>query len=150
MTILEAIQEAHLATGLAAVRLTFADLTEFNSFTDSFQFADYPRNIVSPPNLNGTLLNNRSKEIVTIQGWMMTRISQDTNTFRSVSIEPTYTSPMRALARKFVLKLAATDITDPEVEPINYTIRPEYMFLKDHLFGVSYVINWPIVNTGNC
>lgn len=144
MTILEGIQEAHEATGLDADRLSFASLQEFNSFTDSFRFADYPRNVVVPPRITGTLLNNRTKEILLIRGWFLTRISQDTNNFRRVSIEPTYIAPMRQLARKFVRKLADIDINDPEVVPISYTIDSEYQFLKDHLFGVSYTINLPI------
>lgn len=144
MTILEAIQEAHAAAGIAPASLAFAQLQEFNSFMDSFQFSDYPVNVVVPVGIRGTFMNNRVKDIATVRGWMLTRISEDTNNFRSVQIEPVYINPMRVLAKRFLRQLLETDIIDPEVEPVTYTIDPEYMFLTAHLFGVSYSISLPL------
>lgn len=148
--VLTAIQAATDAA-IAQNRLSFANLQEFNSFTDSFQFADYPRNIVVPFDLSGTFLNNRIKKNVLIQGWILTRIAQDTNDWRSVSLETQYIDPMREIALSFINQFLhnedVSDIikTDPEVEPVAFTIRPEYMFLKDHLFGVSYSVTIPTI-----
>jgi hypothetical protein len=142
MTILEAIQEATDASG--AKGLSFANLQEFNAFNDSFAFEEYSRNVVVPFKINYTFTNNRVKGILILQGWMITRINQDTNDWRSVQLEPDYINPMREQAVKFLKHLLSSDIVDPEIENVTATITPEYMWLKDHLFGVSYQANIPI------
>lgn len=145
MTLLEAIQEANTAAGIDAGSLAFAQLQEFNSFMDSFEFDDYPVNVVVPIEINGVITEPyRIKDVAVIQGWMLTRIAQDTNDYRSVQIEPTYINPMRILAKKFMVALLNTDIIDPEVSNVSYSIMPEYQFLNAHLFGVSYRINLPV------
>lgn len=139
------IEELELATENAGFKgLSFANLQEFNSFMDSFTFREYPRNVIVPYNLNGTLKNNRKKKYITLQGWGLLRIAEDTNDWRSVKLEEKYIQPMRVMVEKFLVQIANSDVTDPEVEDITWSIRPEYMFLSAHLFGVSYTINWPI------
>lgn len=142
VSILEAIQEANIATKNKG--LSFASLQEFNSFKDSFTHLEWPRNVVVPFTLNGTFLDNRSNDVIQIQGWMLTRLKEDTNDFRSVKIEPDFIAPMRSMARKFLIHLINSELTNPEVGPVNYSIRPEYQFLDAHLFGVSYTMNWPV------
>ncbi len=144
MSILDALEEANKEAKIKT--LSFANLQEFNSFIDSFKFLDFPVNVVVPVPISGQFLDNRVKDVAQIQGWMLTRISQDTNDYRSVKIEPDYIDPMRRLAKKFLHKLIDTDIVDSEVTAINYTIRPEYMFLATHCFGVSYTINLPLID----
>lgn len=143
MTLLQALEEAN-NTVKGIKGLSFANLQEFASFQDSFNFQDWPRNIVVPIVLDGTLKNNRSNEFINLQGWMVTRINQDTNDYRSVKIEPDYIAPMRAAARKFIIALADSDITNPEVEDISYRIGSEYQWLHTHLFGVFYTMRWPV------
>lgn len=148
MTLLTtAIEEA--TTGAGIVSLRYANLQEFNSFLDSINVAQYPLNLVVPIDLDGTFLNNRFKDTLTIQGWVLTRISEDTNDWRSIELEDTYINPMRALARTFLIKLVndANIGVDPEQETVRYSIKPEYMFMHAHLFGVSYRMNLPV--TGN-
>lgn len=142
MTILETIQQATNDAGFKG--LSFANLQEFNAFMDSFQFEEYPRNVVVPFNTTGRIASNRIKSVLTIQGWALTRISQDTNDWRSVELEPLYMQPMREKVRKFFLSLVNSDILDPEVSDISFTTKPEYMFLAAHLFGISYTISLPI------
>jgi hypothetical protein len=141
-TIIEELKSATKDAGFKD--LSFANLQEFNSFMDSFNFLDYPRNIIVPYNLNGTLKNNRKKKVIPLQGWALLRIKEDTNDYRSVKLEADYIQPMRVLVEKFLVQIANSDLTDSEVEDISYSIKPEYMFLSAHLFGVSYSINWPI------
>lgn len=142
MSILECIQEANTNAGIKG--LSFAQLQEFNAFKDSFTFLEYPRNVVVPFTLRGVIKNNRKKKIIPLQGWVLTRLREDTNDFKSVKIEPDYIQPMRALAEKFIVQLLETDVTDPEQEDVSYSVNPEYMFLDAHLFGVSYQVNWPV------
>lgn len=143
MSILEAIQDANpVAQGMKG--LSFANLKEFNAFKDSFNFNEYPRNVVVPFTLNGVIKDNRKKKIIPLEGWVLVRIDQDTNDFRTVDIEPFFIQPMRALAEKFIVNLLNTDITDPEQTDVTYSIKPEYQFLDAHLFGVSYRVNWPV------
>lgn len=142
MSILEELQQANTAAKVKD--LSFANLQEFNSFMDSFTFLEYPRNVVVPFSLNGTFAGNRVKDVIPLQGWMLTRIKEDTNDWRSVKLEPDYIAPMRSLARKFLIQLLNSDLTDPEVANVTYQIVPEYMFLSSHLFGVSYRMNWPV------
>ena len=143
MTILEAIQ---LSTTDAGIReLSFANLQEFNSFMDSFNFEDWPRNIVVPPVVNGTFNGIKAAETLVLRGWVLRRISEDTNDWRSVLLEPDYISPMRDFARKFIRRMLDSEIVDPSRDPATYTITPEYMFLNQHLFGVSYQAQIPII-----
>lgn len=144
MSLLEALQEANNAVdgikGLSFINLEH----EHSILVESFEYLDWPRNIVAPPSVRGTLKNNRSKEIIPISGFMVTRINQDTNDYRSVQIEPEFIAPMRNAARKFIISLANSDLTDPEVEDITFTIDSQYRWLANHLFGVVYSMRWPI------
>lgn len=143
MTILQALEEANNIKGIKG--LSFANLKEFASFQDSFNFVDWPRNIIVPLVVDGTFsVNPRPDEFINIQGWMVTRINQDTNDYRSVKIEPDYISPMRAAARQFLTNLVASDLTNPQVQNVTYRISPEYQWLTTHLFGVSYTMRWPV------
>lgn len=147
ITILEALTEANKEAGIKT--FSFANLQEFNSFIDSFKALDYPINVIVPIPLTGNLLPNRTKDNLSIQGWMLTRIKEDTNNYRSSKIEEDYINPMRRLAKKFLVKLCESDIVDPEVDNIAYSIKPEYMFLATHVFGVSYTCTLPI-NSNVC
>ena len=141
-TILEAIEEANDAADIKT--FSFANIKEFNAFLESFNFDDYPVNVVVPFTVNGTVTNNRTKDVVPLQGWVITRIETDTVNIRSAKAEKEFLSHMRAKARDFVIAVLNSDITDPEVENVTYSIRPEYAFLSSSLFGVSYTMNWPI------
>jgi hypothetical protein len=143
MTIIETFEEATADAGFKGV--SYANLQEFNSFMDSFTFLEYPRNVIVPYTLNGRLKNNRNKKVIPVQGWALTRIAEDTNDWRSLQLEKDYIHPMRVLAERFLVALSNSDLTDPEVEDIQYSIKPEYMFLSAHLFGVSYNIQWPVI-----
>lgn len=145
MTLLQALEDANSAVkGIKG--LTFANIQEFNSFVDSFKFPDWPRNIVVPIVLDGTFKEGdaRPHEFINLQGWMVTRINQDTNDYRSAKIEPDYIAPMRAAARLFLTKLVESDLTNPEVKDISYRIGSEYQWLSTHLFGVFYTMRWPV------
>jgi hypothetical protein len=144
MTILEALEEAHAKTTVQ--ELKYADLREFQTFIKSFDFESYPVNIVVPIEENFDFLNNRLKTVIPIQGWILTRIESDTYNFRSIDIEKDYLQEMRKQAKKFVWSLINSDIVDPEVEEISGTIQPVYQFTQQHLFGVSYTVNLPIVS----
>ena len=145
MTILEAIEEANTAAGIDY--FSFANIREFQSFMDSFEYTEYPRNIVVPFTLSGNYNTNtfNLKSTVSVQGWIIRRIPEDTNDWRSAAVEVNYLEPMRALAKQFIAELLKTDIIDQETQIINFTIRPEYAFLNAHLFGVGYTINLPVV-----
>jgi hypothetical protein len=141
-TILNQITAANTNAGIK--NLSFANLTEFNSFMDGFNFNDWPQNVLVPYDINGTILNNRKKRILVLTGWVLTRITEDTNDWRSVKLEEKYIQPMRELAEKFITQLLNQDMVDPEVEAVSYSVKREYMFLNNHAFGVSYTINLPI------
>jgi hypothetical protein len=144
MTILEAIQEAHCKTNVR--ELAYADIREFQTFLSSFEYENYPVNIVVPVSENFEFLNNRLKTVLPIEGWILTRIESDTYNFRSIDIEKEYLEEMRRQAKKFVWALINSEIVDPEVEEITGTIQPVYQFTQQHLFGVSYTINLPVVS----
>jgi hypothetical protein len=142
MTVIEIFQQASDDAGFKGV--SYANLQEFNGFMDSFTFLEYPRNVIVPYTLNGRLKNNRKKKVIPVQGWALTRIAQDTNDWRSLDLERDYIANLREMAEKFMISLASSEITDPEVEDIPFSVKPEYMFLAAHLFGVSYTIQWPV------
>lgn len=142
MTILEQLEAANKIQGIKG--LSFASAQEFNAFKESFNFLDYPRNVVVPITLDGTFGNARPSEIFLIQGWMITRLNQDTNDFRSLKIEPDYIEPMRQAARIFMRNLVFSQLTDNQTPNVSYRITPEYMWTDAHLFGVSYTLRWPV------
>jgi len=148
MTILEQIQQANDAIGIGVKQFRFADISEFNQFNLSFVFEDYPCHVVQPFTTSGVWLNGRTKTTVPINGWFLRRIATDTVNFRAAEIESNYMQPMRELAKAFIKNILssseADDLVDPEVDEVGFTIRPEYAFLKDHLFGVSYTIHLPV------
>jgi hypothetical protein len=146
MKVLEAIQAAN-TTAIGADSLSFANLREFQSFQDSFEFDDYPRNIVLPFDSNGTTNSNGiRKAVIPLQGWILTRVSEDTNDWRSLEMETTYLEPMRDLAIAFLKELYRSEIIDHmRSAEITDVIRPEYMFLNAHLFGVNYTVQLPII-----
>lgn len=143
MTILETLKQASSDAGFKG--LSFANLQEFNAFMDSFTFLEYPRCVVVPYNTNGRFVKSKKKKIIPLQGWALLRIAEDTNDWRSVELEEKYIQPMRVMAEKFMTYIVNSDLTDPEVDEIAYSIKPEYMFLASHLFGVSWTLNWPTV-----
>lgn len=143
MTILEAIDEAHEATGIITP-VSFANIKEFQSFLDSFSYDKFPINVVVPFTSNGTHISGRRKAVIPLQGWILTMVNVETLDLRSRQAEE-FVEPMRHLAIKFLNRLLDTEVTDPEVEEVSDTIVPEYAFLSQKLFGVSYTMNWPVV-----
>ncbi len=143
ITVLQAIQEANTAAGITT--LAYANSQEFKAFMDKFAFTDYPVNLVLPFTVNGSILNGRTKDTITITGYVWKRVPEDGNDWRTLSVETSYIDPMRTLAKKFLKGLLDTDIVDPEVEAVGYTTSPEYAETSSHLFGVKYTIQLPTV-----
>lgn len=143
-TILEAIEAANEAAEIRT--FSFADIREFNSFNDSFKFEEYPCHVVVPFTINGEFDQDiqSAAKVVPLSGWLLTRISEDTNDVRKVEIERKYMEPLRRQLLSYLNELRQSDIVNSEVKKITFTIRPEYHFLKDHLFGPSYTINLPL------
>jgi hypothetical protein len=148
MTILETIEEANESADIRTFR--FANLQEFNAFMDSFSFDEYPINILVPFTDNGTWVGGRRKGVIPLQGWVLTKITEESVNIRSKSVEEHYIAPMRALAKKFIFSVINSDLTDSEVEPITDSIKPEYAFLNQRAFGVSYTMNWPFSESVPC
>lgn len=137
MTILEAIKQANTAAGIKT--FAFANITEFNSFVDSFRGLDLPVNLVVPVTVNSTLTQPRTQDSAVISGFVMTRLNEDTNDYRSIELEDKYINPMRVLAKKFLIELIKSDIYNEQNQsPPTASIVPEYQWLAVHLFGVSY------------
>ncbi len=143
ITVLQAIQEANTAAGITT--LAYANSQEFKAFMDKFAFTDYPVNLVLPFTVNGSILNGRTKDTITITGYVWKRVPEDGNDWRTLAVETSYIDPMRTLAKKFLKGLLDTDIIDPEVEAVAYTTSPEYAETSSHLFGVKYTIQLPTV-----
>jgi hypothetical protein len=145
MTILEAIKQANTAAEIP--NFSFANLQSFNSFhVDSFNYEDWPRNVVAPFTIQGTFDGGpHTSETLIIEGFIVRRINQDTNDWRHESVEPDFIEPMRVMARKFIRKLLDSDIVDPQRNAAGYTIQAEYMLLNSHLFGVGYRAQIPIM-----
>ena len=142
-TVLGAIQEANTTAGITT--LAYANSQEFKAFMDKFAFTDYPVNLVLPFTVNGSVLNGRTKDTITITGYVWKRVPEDGNDWRTLSVETAYIDPMRTLAKKFIKALLDTDIIDPEVEAVGYTTSPEYAETSGHLFGVRYTIQLPTI-----
>jgi hypothetical protein len=145
MTILEAIEEANTAAGITGC--DYANLKEFQSYVDKSGFNEYPINIVLPVPISGSYSTEtfNAKSVVVITGFILRRIAEDTNDWRSVSIETTYMEGIRDFFMTYLAKIADTEIVDKEVQTIRYSNNPEYAFLNNHLFGIRYTINLPVV-----
>lgn len=145
MTALEAIKQANTDAGIR--KLSFANIQEFQSFMDSFKFVEWPINVVVPFSSNGTTLNDRRKAVIPLTGWVLCRITERPEDLRTELAEEKYLQPMRVLAIKFIKNILASDIINPEAGPVTDTITPEYMFLNAQVFGVSYRLNLPIIES---
>lgn len=146
MTVLDAIKDANDSVP-EIVGFSFARIDEFNAFMKSFEYTDYPRNIIVPFQNNGTWQGGFRRGVIPIQGWIIRRIPVDRLEFRVASVEEDYMEPMRSLAKRFIKHLINSDIVDPQVDEITDTIVPEYQLLKQDLFGVSYTLNLPIIGS---
>lgn len=145
MTIREAIEIANKNAGIK--KATIANLQEAQAFEESFRFDDYPINIILPFTSNGNTRNGIRRAIIPLQGWILTRVREQPEDYRSLKMEQEYLEPMRHLAAKFLKELYKTDIIDPEAveRGITDTIKPEYMVLNMLAFGVSYTVNLPVI-----
>lgn len=133
--ILDAITEANTAAGIKT--LSFADLREFNSFVNSFTFLEYPVNVVVPFDVRTRFTMPQVQDTITLQGWVLMRIKQGTNDWRSPQLENDYIDPCRTLAKKFIRSILNNEFVD-QSKDAEATFKREYMFLSAHLFGVSY------------
>lgn len=142
MTILEAIEAANPTDCTFA----FANIQEFQSFSQKYKYDDYPVNVVFPFDITGTTDQNTGirRAVVTINGFIFTRVSEETNNYRSLTMEDII-DPMRDFALEFIKNLMASDIVNKQVQTINDTVRPVYAELPEHYFGVSYSVQLPII-----
>jgi hypothetical protein len=142
VTILEAIQAANPTDCTFA----FANIQEFQSFTQKYSYQDYPVNVVFPFDIAGTSEQNTGvrKAVVTINGFIFTRVSEETNNYRSLTMEDVI-NPMRDLALEFIKNLINSEIVNRNVQNISDTVRPVYAELPEHYFGVSYSVQLPII-----
>jgi len=124
----------------------FANIQEFQSFTDKYVYADYPVNVVFPFDIAGTSDNNTGvrKAVVTIEGFIFTRVSEDTNDYRTLTMEDII-DPLRELAIEFIQNLSSSSIINKNITTVTDTIRPVYQELPDHFFGVRYRLQLPII-----
>lgn len=143
MTILEAIEESTNKAGIPT--MAFANLRGFNAFMASFNYDKYPVNVVVPFDDNGQWSGALRKSVIPLQGWVLRMIPRDGLDIRTAQAHREYVEPMKRKAIAFIRALLDTDVVDPEGLTPTDSIRPEYAFLSNHLFGVSYTINLPIV-----
>lgn len=144
MTLIETAEAANKAAGIRT--MAFANIREAQDFMASFTFQEYPVNILLPFTVNGTnnLTSGIRKAVLPLQGWVLTRFTEDPNDMRTRKSEDKYLSPMRTLAKKFIKRFLESDIIDPETTSVTDTIRPEYLFLNQQTIGVAYTANIPI------
>ena len=145
MTVLEAIQQAHIEAGMTIKSFMFANLSEFKLFWDSFNVNDVPVNILVPFESNGRYVRGQRKASIPLQGWILTRVKNDRFDYRSAKVEEDYIKPMRDKAITFLSGVVNSEVTDPEVDEPSDNIKPEYAFTAHRLFGVSYRMTWPVV-----
>lgn len=145
--LLTAIQQANVIAEIET--LAFANVQEFHGFLDKYEFANYPINIVLPYTSNGTTnAIGIRKSIVNLQGYVVTRITEDTNDFRSLDLEAAYIQQMRTYAISFIHGLLETSVIDHDrSREVSDVITPIYQFLNAHTFGVQYSIQLPIIET---
>ena len=141
-TILEALMEANEIAEIRA--LHYADIREFNSFADSVTGLDVPLNLVIPTPVQYTLTQPISNGILQLEGFILTRLKEDTNDWRSPALEAEYIAPMRQLGVNFLMALMQTTIADLSKPAPTATFNREIMFLPHHFFGVSYRCSIPI------
>lgn len=144
MNIITTFEAANTTAGIDT--LAFGKLDEVQSFLDKYAIGDYPINLILPPAFTVTLgAGHLVKQVIQLQGWILTRIDSEPNNYRSAAIESTYIQPMRELAILFIKALWNSSIVDDEVQTIQATITPEYTKLNYHLFGVRYQVNVPLI-----
>lgn len=147
MTPLEEVQRAHILTGIPIQSFSFANLSEFKTFMDSFNSNDYPVHVCVPFESNGRYVSGLRKSVIPLQGWFLMKVKNDRFDFRSAKVEENFIKPMRDKAVIFLSNVVNSDLTDTEDDTINDTISPTYAFTAARLMGVSYKLSWPIVES---
>lgn len=148
-TILQALEQAHKDAHIKTP-LQFVKIDEFQAFLDSFNFDEFPVNVIVPFTNNGNRTDSRRKATVPLQGWMLVEIDDDTINVRTAKAYHDYVEPMTNLAIKFLTRLLEQDIIDAEVSNVTDSITPTFAFLSKRLFGVQYTMNIPIMENVPC
>lgn len=144
-SLIETIEQVSKDVGIRSfVYADFETEQEFQSVIEKFKFEEYPLLLIPPFNDAGVWTNGRRKGILQIRGWVLKRVSHDTNNYRSRSLEVTTIEPMKHLAKKFNKNIIDSVIADPLVSNVSDSVRGSYQFTNKHLFGASFTINLPI------
>lgn len=148
MSLIQTIDKASVDAGIRSfVYADFETEQEFQAIIDKFKAEEFPLLLIPPFQSNGTWTNSRRKGVLQLRGWVVTRIKQDTNNYRSRELEINTIEPMKKLAKKFIKNMIASDIYDPTGTAVTDTIRGSYQFTNKHLFGAYFTANIPIIES---
>lgn len=143
MNILDCLESAYMQSG--AKNFSYANLSEFNVFVESLGSSQFPTLIIVPPVMTGLISSPFTKYSITLTGWALYHIHEDVSYFRSPQVEGVYISPARDIVDRFVRGLLDSGLNDNTATDNPYTARPEYAFLAQQLFGVSFEFRWNII-----
>jgi len=151
MTVLESFEKASKDAGIRTV--LFCDMyteQEFSNLVKSMKPEQCPINILDSRSLqsNGTWETGRRKAIIPLEGWVVTRIKENTKTTRSRELETTYIEPMKKLTKLFLKNVLKMEVYDASREMTD-TIRGAYQVSNEHFFGTKYTASVPVVD-GYC
>lgn len=148
-SLIETIEQASKDAGIRS--FVFADFeseNEAQAIIEKFKFEEYPILFIPPYQSTGTWEDTRRKGILQIRGWVVKRIKEDTNQYRSLKMEKEVIEPMKTLSRKFIKQMIISDLIDPlRANSITDTVRGSYQFTNKHLFGAAFTVNLPIIET---
>jgi hypothetical protein len=146
MTIIEALEEVNDAL-TPVPTFIFADLNEANFLVDAIETANMPVFLVLPFTVVDTFGKSGTiQSTFELQGFMFTKKSdQRTIDYSAADVESELIQPMRLLARKFLHRLNAHSIIDPETAGVKVTsYEPIYSSMDANLFGVFLRATVPV------
>ncbi len=135
-TMLGAVKEANEFAKIKNFK--FISLEEWKKFLGSFVAEDYPCHFAEPWKSEMVWLKGRIKTRIPMNGWILRSIPEERTEWTHEAIESEYLEPMRKLAKHFFTNLLDATIIDQEQDAVNITVEPEYAFLSENLFGISY------------
>jgi hypothetical protein len=132
----------------------FANIFEANFDLDKLLTAsDFPVHVLLPFEVRDRIGSGGSvRSTAALEGFFLTRSEMPTIDYETMEVESSMVAPMRSLAREFFHKLSESEITSTEVNDLpDIRYIPTYHSMDAHLFGVHYIVSWPVMeNISGC
>lgn len=118
------------------------------SVIESYRAEEFPLMIIEQITNNGTYSSTTGMRdaVIPLTGFVVTRLKEDTVQYRMQKIEAGIVRPMGKIFKDFTRKIIASGIINP-AGTVTDSFTGAYQVTNQHLFGVSFTISLPIIDS---